>query len=605
LQKPNKTQVRVVYFIVLLFNSLQRDMKATRRFFRLLALDKKDITYIYLYAIFSGLITLSLPLGIQAIIGLLVAGVNSSSLFLLITIIAIGTTLTGILVVMQLTVTETIQRRIFTRSAFEFAYRIPRFKLENLVNDYPPELVNRFFDTINLQKGVPKILIDFSTAVLQIFFGLILLALYHPLFIFFGFLLLLILVVIFSVTGPKGLKTSLTESKYKYKVAHWLEELGRGMKMFKLSGKSTLPIDRTDKLVMNYLDARKSHFKILLTQYGAVVFFKLIITVALLVIGSQLVINNQISIGQFVAAEIIIILILNSSEKLILTMETIYDVLTGLEKIGQITDLPIEGDQGIDFNAINSEAGVRVELENVTFKYPDANKPVISNFSLDVQTGERVCIVGYNGSGKATLLQLIAGLYSNYEGTIAYNDIPLRSLNVESMRERIGSFLSSDDIFNGSIMENITLGYKNMDLKEVTALSKALCLHEYVINLTEGYQTMLLASGLNIPRSIRAKIILARNTIFNPCLLVMENLFSAIEKSEREQIMNFLTSKSKNWTLIAISDDATFASKCDRVVVMKEGKIVADGSLSVLRHDPYVRELFNWQKDGLTDRVYA
>ncbi|NJL75922.1 MAG: ATP-binding cassette domain-containing protein [Saprospiraceae bacterium] len=572
-------------------------MKSTQRFFRLLALDKKDITYIYLYAVFSGLITLSLPLGTQAIIGLLVGGANSSALYLLIGVIAIGTTLTGILKVMQLTVTETLQRRIFSRASFEFAWRIPRLKLANLSNEYPPELVNRFFDTLTIQKGIPKILIDFSTAVLEIFFGLVLLALYHPLFIFFGLVLFLILIVIFTITGPKGLKTSLVESKYKYKVAYWLEELGRSVKMFKLSSGSTLPIDRADYLVSNYLDARKSHFKILLTQYGAVVLFKLIITTALLVIGSQLVITNQISIGQFVAAEIIIILILGSSEKLILAMETIYDVLTGLEKIGQITDLPLESDQGVNFNEINSESGVRVELENVSFKYADASHPIVSNINLNINTGERICVAGYNGAGKGTLIQLIAGLYDTYEGIVAYNDIPLRSLNLETMRERIGSFLSSNAIFNGTIIENISLGHENIDLKTIIAVAKSLFLHEYVNSLPNGYQTMLLAEGMNVPRSVRVKIILARNTIFNPCLLVMENLLTFIEKAERDQIINFLTDRSKNWTLVAISDDPVFAKKCDRVVIMKEGKIVEDGNFKDLQNKRHVTEIFKLKEE--------
>ena len=128
-------------------------MRSTQRFFRLLELDRKDISYIYLYALFAGLITLSLPLGIQAIINLMVGGEVSSSLFLLIGIITVGITLNGFLTVMQLTVTETLQRRIFTRSAFEFAWRIPRLKMEQLTGIYPPELINRFLIPSPCRKG--------------------------------------------------------------------------------------------------------------------------------------------------------------------------------------------------------------------------------------------------------------------------------------------------------------------------------------------------------------------------------------------------------------------------------------------------------------------
>nr|HQU58760.1 ABC transporter transmembrane domain-containing protein [Saprospiraceae bacterium] len=293
-------------------------LRPLQRFFKLLELDRKDIYYIYVYAIFSGLIALSLPLGVQAVIGLIAGGAMSASLILLIVVVTVATALSGILKVMQLTVTETIQRRIFTRSAFDFAYRIPRLKMDKLTRYYPPELVNRFFDTLTLQKGLPKILMDFSTAVLQIAFGLILISFYHPFFVFFGLILIFILLAIFRFTGPGGLETSLKESKYKYEVAYWLEEIARAMSTFKLSGGSSFSLNKTDGLVYSYLDSRKKHFRILLFQYGNIVAFKTFITAGLLFLGSYLVIDNQINIGQFVAAEIVVILVMNSVEKLIL-----------------------------------------------------------------------------------------------------------------------------------------------------------------------------------------------------------------------------------------------------------------------------------------------
>ena len=147
---------------------------------------------------------------------------------------------------MQMTVSETLQRRIFTRVSFDFAERIPNLHTETVRNEYVPELVNRFFDTLTLQKGLPKILIDLSTAIMQILFGLLLLSFYHPLFIFFGFVLVLLLILIFRFTGPAGLKTSIKESKYKYQVAYWLQELGRTLNTFKLTGSSELPLSKTD-----------------------------------------------------------------------------------------------------------------------------------------------------------------------------------------------------------------------------------------------------------------------------------------------------------------------------------------------------------------------
>ena len=568
-------------------------MKSTQRFFKLLELDRKDISYIYLYAIFAGIITLSLPLGIQAIINLMVGGEVSSSLYLLIGIITAGIAFNGLLTIMQLTVTETLQRRIFARSAFDFAWRIPRLRLDALTGIYPPELINRFFDTITVQKGIPKILIDFSTAVLQIIFGLILLSLYHPFFVFFGLSLLLILLAIFRFTGKKGLKTSLKESKYKYQVAHWLEELGRAMNVFKLSGTSNLPMRRTDELVTNYLDARKSHFKILLVQYASVVLFKTIITAGLLTLGSVLVIQNQISIGQFVAAEIIVILIMNSAEKLILSMDNIYDVLTGLEKIGYVMDLPLEKHGGILLQKNEDvQRGIEIELDELSFKFADASRKTLDNISLKIEPGEKICIAGFNGSGKSTLTKILGGLYTNYEGMVTFNSIPMKQINLDSLRREIGTLSSEDEIFNASIIENINLGNEEIPFQTIIRTAKEIDLHHYINQLPNGYQTELIANGLNIPRSVRTKIILARILIFQPEILLLDNFMPRLERRDKQLIIDYLTQDAKHWTLIAISNNPKFAVKCDRTIVLQDGEVIANGSFEKIKSQSLVKEIF-------------
>ncbi|MDX1943628.1 MAG: ATP-binding cassette domain-containing protein [Saprospiraceae bacterium] len=563
-----------------------------RRFFRLLALDKKDIYYIYIYAIFAGLINLALPLGLQAIIGLIAGGSVSASLVLLIAIVTAATALSGILVVMQLTVTETIQRRIFARSAFEFAFRIPRLKLDTMTKYYPPELVNRFFDTLTLQKGLPKLLMDFSTAALNILFGLILISFYHPFFVFFGLILLFILFVIFRVTGPNGLKTSLKESKYKYEVAHWLEELARAMSTFKLAGNTPLSLRNTDDLVCNYLDNRKKHFRILLTQYGSVVGFKTIITASLLLLGSFLVIDNQINIGQFVAAEIVVILVMNSVEKLILSMDNVYDVLTALEKLGNVTDLPVEEDEGLSFEEIDTGKGIAININDLYFKYEDAQRPTLDHLSLHIEAGEKVCIAGYNGSGKSTLIQVIAGLFSNFQGNVNYNGFPVKNINLSSLRHHIGDTSSQESIFKGTIIENISLGHPDIQLEDIIRTTEQVGLSDYIQRLPNGYNTILQPEGRNIPQNIKAKIILARSLAISPQLLAIERFLNNLEQDDQSAIIEFLTATDKPWTLIAVTDDPMFASACHRILIMKEGKVIESGTFEQIQKSPHFKKVF-------------
>ncbi len=568
------------------------EMTPVRRFFRFLKLDRKDIGFIYIYSIFSGLITLSLPLGIQAIIGLIAGGSISSAWILLIAVVTIGTALTGWLKVMQLSVTETIQGRIFTRSAFDFAFRIPRLPMEKIQGEHPPELVNRFFDTLTLQKGLPKILMDFSSSFIQILFGLVLISFYHSMFVFFGIFLMIIVAVIFFITGPMGLRTSLKESKYKYEVAYWLEEIARTLVTFKLSGDSELPLENTDKEVSNYLHYRKKHFRILLIQYASIVGFKTVVTAGLLILGSILVVNNQINIGQFVAAEIVIILILNSVEKLILTMETVYDVLTALEKIGKLMDIPFEQEGGIPFGDIDTGVGLSIETHDLVFQFPDSRKPTLDRINLHIKPGEKVCISGYNSAGKSTLIQILAGLYQNFQGSISYNGVPARNLDIISLRAHIGDFTAQEDIFQGSLLNNITLGNKNIQMEELIHITDEVGLGSFIRKEPEGFQTLLLPGGKNLPKSVVTKILLARSIASKPSLLALQEIFSNLEHNDRIRISDLLTRKDKKWTLLAVSDDPLLASRCDRVLVLKEGRVIQEGTFAEIRQSVHYSEAF-------------
>jgi ABC-type bacteriocin/lantibiotic exporter with double-glycine peptidase domain len=563
-----------------------------QRFFRLLSVERKEIGYVYIYAIFNGLINLSLPLGIQAIISFTLANEISSSWVLLIAVVTVGTALAGIMQIMQITITEMLQQRVFTRASFEFAYRIPRLRMEALTKYYPPELVNRFFDTLNVQKGLPKILIDFSTATLQIFFGMILLSFYHPFFVFFGVGLMLILFLIVRYTGPRGMRTSLEESDYKYQVAYWLEEIARTMSTFKLAGQSDLAMRRTDDLVSNYLDARKKHFKVLIFQFANIVGFKTIVTAGLLILGSVLLIQREINIGQFVASEIIIILIINSVEKLVLSAEVVYDVLTGMEKIGKITDLPLEKESGIEFDTVDTGKGLSVKLKDLTFSYPGDEQASLFHISMDVKAGEKVCISGFSGSGKTLLLNVISGLYDSFTGVLSYNDVPYRNYSVSSVRAVIGDCLSQKVLFRGSLLENLTMGREDVTLQNLRSALDKLGLTEFIQHLPEGLNTQLVPESPMLPEGVVRRLILAKCIAKNPHLLVMDDILRIVEPEERRKIARYLIDEL-DFSLITVSNDPLVASRCDKVLIMNQGTIIDSGTYEEISQRPYATNLFN------------
>lgn len=526
-----------------------------KKLIAMLSVDKRDILYLYAYSIFYSLVSLTLPLGIQAIIGLIQAGIVSINWIILSAIVTVGVILGGILQVMQLSITEIIQQRIFTRAAFEFTYRIPRFQSSSIRGIYPPELINKFFDTLNIQKGLPKLLMDFSSSALQIVIGLILLSTYHPFFITFGLALILLLTAILYYTGPRGLESSLQESTYKYHVAHWLQEIARTMDTFKRAGHTELPLEKTDALVQSYLKHRKKHWKTLIFQFSNIVGFKALVTLGLLLIGGLLVIDNEINVGQFVASEIVIILIVNSAEKLILTMEPIYDVLTAVEKISRVTNIPLEEDQGaIMFKEIDTGMGASIDLKQVYYTSEEGKTTILNNIDVSIPSGARVVITGPNGSGKSTLLRLLSAQYEATSGTVSYNGQTAGNLNTADLRYNIGDCFLSENLFEGTLLENITLGRPEIELSDVEWAVSGLGLKNFIMSLPKGYETPVGPTAAPLSSSLIEKILLARAIITRPRLLLVDDVFHLFDPKERNSIIDFIWDKKQPWTLVAASN---------------------------------------------------
>ena len=526
-----------------------------QKFIAMLSEDRRDIMYLYAYALFYAIVNLSLPLGVQAIIGLIQAGMVSTSWIILSAVVTAGVLVGGVLQILQLSISEILQQRIFTRAAFEFTYRIPRFQNASIRGQYPPELINRFFDTLNVQKGLSKILMDFSASSLQILIGLILLSTYHPFFITFGVALIIVLIAILYYTGPRGLDSSMQESTYKYKIAHWLKEIARTMDTFKRAGHTELPLERTDELVNRYLEHRKRHWKVLIFQYANIVGFKAFVTLGLLIIGGLLVIQNEINVGQFVASEIVIILIINSAEKLILTMEPIYDVLTAVEKMSTVTNIPLEEDQGaMLFDTIDTGMGASLELKDLTYTSEDGSRAILNNLNLNIPSGARTVITGPNGSGKSTLLRLLAVQYEPTHGTVSFNGYPSGNLNTADLRYHVGDCFLSEDLFEGTLVENITLGRPEIELSDVEWAVQGLGLQSFIKSLPKGYETMVGPTARPLSSSLVERILLARAIVVRPRLLLLDDIFHLFDPKERKSIVEFIWDPNQPWTLIAASN---------------------------------------------------
>ncbi len=547
------------------------------RLWQVLKLEGREISSIYFYAILAGLLALTVPLGIQAIINFVLAGSVSTSMVVLIIMVVLGVFFGGLLQVGQMKVIEKIQQRIFARYTFEFAWRIPKLDLQKVDDYYLPEMVNRFFDVIVLQKSLSRLLLDIPIATIQIIFGLTLLSLYANIFIVFSLLVVLLIYVILYTTGGRGLKTSLDESDYKYQVASWLEEVARVLKSFRFSKGTSLPVEKTDILVSKYVDARSSHFRILLLQYWSLIAFKVIITAGMLIVGSILLVQNQINIGQFVAAEIVILSVLASVEKFIQSLDKVYDLLTSLEKLGKILDKPLEKEGTL--KVVHEGKGFSVAMHQLSFGY-NSEKQSVRNIQFDIKSGTKVCIMGPEGSGKSTLIKLLTGSYQTFEGDILVDGIPIGNYHPDSLRSEIGILFNQQDIFDGTLYENISLGAASCTTAEIMNLAEKIGLNGFIASLKQGFDTNIEQTGRRLPDGTIRRILLLRALVLQPRLLLLEEPWAGFDEKSQQMIQNYLLREIPSTTSLIISNDESFARNSDYVIYMENGKIIKQGKPS-------------------------
>jgi ABC-type bacteriocin/lantibiotic exporter with double-glycine peptidase domain len=541
------------------------------KLFRLLRLDGKEITALYLLSILSGLIQLSLPLGIQAIINFAIVATGRkqlpASMWVLILLVVLGVLFTGMLKINQMKIVEKIQQKIFTRFSFEFSYRIPKLNVKSIDQYHLPELVNRFFDIPTLQKSLAKLLLDIPTAVIQLCFGLILLAFYNSVFIVFGIILLVVLYLILYISSPKGFEASLEESNYKYDIGGWVQEIARGIKTFKFFNSFNLHLEKTNHLLEGYLHSRNRHFQILKLQYWSLVVFKILITASMLIVGGILLIRQEINIGQFIAAEIIILTIMNAVEKLIVSLETVYDLLTSVEKINKITEKPIDEEGSYEFV---KKQGIEIEAKNLRFGFEKT--PILKNISFLIKPGQKVAITGDGDSGKTVLLRMLTGVFQDFEGDLSFDQVPINNYNLNTLRNNIGIYMQKQDIFSASLWENITLGNKEVKEQDVLDTFKIVGLDNFYKSLSKGFDTHLEPTGKQLSSSSVQKLLIARSLLNQPALLLLDEPMKLIAADDKQYLKNYLFGL-KDVTIIFTTNDPALIAKCDMVIHLDKGQI--------------------------------
>ncbi len=521
-------------------------------------LEWGDIAIILVYSIFVSLLSLATPVAVEAMVTTVMFGVVIWPIIWLALMLLLCLTIACVIHAAEAYVIEVLQRRIFVRTATDFAERLPRVTMETYEKHYGPETVNRFFDVLQVQKSASTLLMDCVSILLTTAIGLLVLAFYHPYLLAFGIGLICCMGVIL-ILGRGAIAKSLDESHAKYEVANWLQELARSPRSFKTGGGISLATHRAEHLAKHYVEARISHFKVVYRQFIFGLALFVIANVLLLSIGGYLVMIRQLTQGQLIAAELIVGLVIASFLKLNKYLDAWYDFCTAIAKLSHVTDLPLERKGGASFSC---SEGIQVRVKELSYQ---GQHTILDRLSWVVEARQKVALSGKSGAGKSVLLDVIAGLREPTTGVIELDGVDLRDLELESIRREV-AHVGSAEIFADSIIENLRVGREGIGLHEVREALSIVGIDSIVQNLPDGLQTPLIPTGSPLSFSQSLRLCVARSILGNPRLLIIDGVLDLIDLDDSPQLLDALFSPEAPWTLIVATRSPRVIERCDKVI---------------------------------------
>lgn len=539
--------------------------KPYTRLRQLLQPERVDLWAIILYAIAVAILSLATPIAVETLVNTVAFGILFWPVLIIASVLMICLALAAAIRAMQIYVIEMLQRRLFIRVVADYAHRLPRLQLVSFDTRYGPELVNRFFDILNVQKSLAVLLLDGVALVVTAVVGMVVIAFYHPFLLGFDLVLLLMIAFILFGLGRRGIWTCLQESHAKYEVAAWLEELIRALRLLKFSSGTRLALEKADYLANQYVNARCSHFRIVWRQTLFSLVLQVIASTVLLTLGGYLVINRQLTLGQLVAAEMIVTLVVASVAKLGKYAETYYDLLAGAEKLGLLTDFPLERDGGeiLKHRAIGMTVALK-SIEQVTHR----SMPIHDDWYI--AANERIAVVGPPGSGKTTLFEVLCGLRVPAKGVVELDGVDLRGLSLTELREQV-ALVEGSDLFIGTVLENVRVGRNELNNSEIRKALGIVGLLGVLRELPQGLETQLIPDGSPLSGSQAIRLAIARAIVGRLRLLILDGVLDSLNLRECPDLIPTLFDRSAPWTLLIASHNPTIVGMCDRIISMAAG----------------------------------
>lgn len=542
----------------------------------LLAHERQTLTVAVVYSIVIGLLSLVVPVAVQSLVNTIAFGAALQPLVVLTLFVLVALGFSTAMNALRAGVVEIVQRSIFARVAADVTHRLLRVRADAFDHYHGPELVNRFFDVVTVQKAASLLLIDGLSILMQTVIGMVLLAVYHPWLLAFDVLMIGAMVFIVVVLGRGAVSTAIKESKAKYALEGWLEQVAAHLVTFKSAGGATYAERRSQGLLEEYLHYRGTHFTILIRQIVASFALQAIASAALLGVGGWLVIERQLTLGQLVASELVVTAMVSAFTKFGKQLEVFYDLSAAIDKLGDLIDLPLErrGGEAV----LRREGPAAVSLREVEVHYEGEDKPALRVRSLDVRAGDRFGLSGANGSGKSTLTDTLFGLRVPSAGVVRVDNVDTRTIPLDQLRQHV-ALVRGVELFTATIVDNVRLGRDHLTIADVTAALDAVGLTEELLRLPDGLNTMLQPHGRPLSYRQACRLMIARAIVGRPRLLVLDGALDQIDRGQdRDRLVSALFGEHAPWTLICVTERPDLLVHCNRVVALSNGA-VGDGDL--------------------------
>lgn len=547
------------------------EIQTAMRVFRILHGESKDIAVIMLYALAVGLCSLAIPVGVQSVVNSVAFGVVLQPLVVITCLVGGVLLFSGILRILQLVVVEILQRRLIVRLSLSLAHRIPHVEFQQFQQKFGPEYVLRFLETFSAQKNISALLLDGIALFFQIIVGLVVVSFYHPFFLVFSLILTVILVLLVAPLGLGAIRTSIRASDAKYDVATWLQDLARVPLLFKSNRGDAFALERADQLVGTYVAWRSAHFRVLLRQVMGSMLIQVLASTLLLGLGGWLVIKQQLTLGQLVAAELIVGVVLGGVAKFGQYLDKFYELCASVAKLDALFDVPYEKPSGSFFSP--GEEPARLAISNLIVRHDQDSVPVLAGLSLTVEKGEKVAIWGRNGSGKSTLANCIYRITSPRSGRIEIDGHDVREVHPLELRSEI-ALVRGIELFHGTIEENLTLSTAEFPPSRIRDALQMVGILEDVYALPDGLQTVLKGQAEPLSRGLAARLVIARAILMDPRLIIIDGVLDGIDETTVEPLLKQLTGAQAPWSLLVLTHERSILHHFSRAFKLEDGSLI-------------------------------